>query len=257
MNKLFQLFGIMLFALGTFGCVTPAPTPEGLQKEFAALNPARIAAFPPVLMPHPIGQLSIDPATLMTFDIKATVESKILSAFKNQPGVNGISFNAVRAALKSNAKLIELIDAELRNTAQLTKNSLTRDYLLLPRACQQQQNLLDFYKFCVTGSPNWQALINQFSAAVFNSDTILLPFITALEKKLEQDNYVLQFGVAVLLIDTNTGKLMWGRDSVERIAMPPEKKQFAEVKTIIDRAFSESFWADFPGRRPLSQPAKE
>lgn len=258
MIKVLQLLGILMIALGgSVGCVTPLPTAEGLQKEFAALNPARIAAFPPILMPHPSHALTIDPATLMTYDVKAVVESKILSAFKNQPGVNGISFNAVRAALKSNPQLIETIDSEVRKTAQLTSNTLTREYLLLSKACQQHQNLLGFYKFCVTESPNWRNQLNQFSAAVYNADAMLLPFITAVEKKLEQESYVVRFGIAVMLIDTNTGKLMWGRDAVEQIAMPSEKKQFAEVKTIIDAAFSEKFWANFPGRRPLSPQVKE
>ncbi|MEY2988084.1 MAG: hypothetical protein RJB13_1605 [Pseudomonadota bacterium] len=256
-NKVLHLWQILLIALSPMGCVTPPPTSEGLQKDFEALSPARIAAFPPVLLPHPSSALTIDPATLMTYDIKASVESKILSAFKNQPGVNGISFNAVRAALKNNPKLIETIDSEIRKTAQLTSNNLTREYLLLSKACQQHQNLLGFYKFCVTESPNWQTLLNQFSASVYNSDTVLLPFITAVEKKLEQESYVIRFGVSVLLIDTNTGKLMWGRDRVEQIAMPSDKKQFAEVKTIIDAAFSEQFWADFPGRRSVSPQAKE
>lgn len=257
MNKVLHLVGILLLALSLIGCVTPAPTPEGLQKDFVALNPARIAAFPPIVMPHPSRTVTIDPATLMTFDITASVEAKILSAFKNQPGVNGISFNAVRAALKGNPKLVDTIYSEVKKTAQLTRNNLTREYLLLSKACQQHQNLLGFYKFCVTESPNWKALLNQFSAAVYNADTVLLPFVTGIEKKLEGGSYVVRFGVSVLLIDTNTGKLMWGRDAVEQISMPSDKKQFAEVKTVIDATFSERFWSDFPGRRPVSQQAKE
>lgn len=252
LKNLVHLFGILTIVFTLLGCVTPTATPEGLQKEFAALNPARIAAFPPVLVPHPVSKLSIDPATLLTANISETVERKILSAFKNQPGVNGISFNSVRAALKDKPKLTESIGSEIKSAAQRVNDSMTRNFLLLSKACQQQKNLLDFYNFCVTGSPSWQSLLNQFSAAVYNTDTVLLPLVTAVEKKLDNGAYVLTFGVSVLLIDTNTGKLMWGRDSIERIAMPPEKKHFAEVKTIVDKAFSENFWNDFPGRRTAS-----
>lgn len=237
------------FGFTTSSCVSFLPTREGLQSEFLALNPARIAAFPPVLMPHPAEKTSIDPAAVVTSKVQSLIESEVLAAFKNQPNVNGVSFQTVRNFLKTSPRLAGEIDSELKSMGQLTNSGRARETLLLTKECRAQKSFLDFYKHCLIQSNKWLPLLNQFSAAVQNSDSVLLPILTSLEKTTEKNAYVVKVGVTLLLIDTNSGKLIWGRDSLMRGESPPGVRQFSEVSVLLNKIFVESFWSEFPGRR--------
>ncbi|MEN9528585.1 MAG: hypothetical protein RI932_458 [Pseudomonadota bacterium] len=235
------------------------PTREGLQSDFLALNPARIAAFSPVLMPHPVQKTSIDPATVITAQVQSSIETRILAAFKNQPNVNGVSFQTVRNLLKANPRLAAEIDTELKNMGQLVHSGSAKETLLLSKECRERKNFLDFYKFCMLSSGKWTPLLNQFSLAVLNADSILIPVLTSLEKSSANNIYIVKVGVTLLLVDTNTGKLIWGRDTQIQADAAAGAKQFPDLNPLLDKLFSEPLWAEFPGRRSRAeiQPTKE
>lgn len=230
-------------------CTSVPPTREGLQNEFLALNPARIAAYPPLILPHPAHDTSIDPAAVVTSQIQSQIESKILAAFKNQPNVNGISFQTVRSLIKESPKLASEIDTELKTIGQLANSGSTKELLLLSKECRSQKNVLDFYKHCMIHSSKWIPLMNQFANTVQNADSVLVPILTTLEKSTEKNIYTVRVGVALVLIDTNSGKLIWGRDSIIQFDSPQGTKQFADVNSMLDKIFTEEFWHEFPGRR--------
>ncbi|NBO37772.1 hypothetical protein EBU99_04215 [bacterium] len=256
MKKSLNFVWISLLIVWMSGCTSTQQTRPGVQSEFLALNPSLIAAFPPVIMPHPSESTSLDPAALMTSNLQSAVETRILSAFKNQPNVNGISFQTVRTLLKASDKLANDIDSELKSVGQLANSGAARETLLLSSECRNRRNFLDFYKFCLLQSPKWVPLLNRFSTSVQNSDSILIPVITSLEKATEKDIYFVKFGVALLLVDTNSGRLIWGRDSIVRLDSPAGVKQFSEVTAAVDKTFNESFWAEFPGRRSKQEQNK-
>ena len=253
MKNFLNLLWMASLGFVSSSCTSVPPTREGLQSEFLALNPARIAAFPPMVMAHPVEKTSIDPAAVVTSQVQSLIESEILAAFKNQPNVNGVSFQTVRNSLKTAPRLAGDIDSELKSMGQLTNSGSARETLLLTRECRSQKSFLGFYKHCVNQSNKWTSLLNQFSAAVQNSDSILLPILTSLEKTTEKNAYVVRVGVTLLLIDTNSGKLIWGRDSIMRAETPSGVRQFAEVNVLLDKIFVESFWSEFPGRRARSE----
>jgi len=240
-------------------CTTTPTTREGLQSEFLALNPARIAAFAPVLMPHPVNKTSIDPATVITAQVQASIETRILAAFKNQPNVNGVSFQTVRSLLKNSPRVAADIDTELKNMGQLVHSGSAKETLLLSKECRERKNFLDFYKHCMLSSGRWTQLLNQFSLAVLNSDSMLIPVLTSLEKSTDNNTYVVKVGISLLLIDTNTGRLIWGRDTQIQAGSAQGLKQFPELNPLLDKLFSEPLWAEFPGRRTKveNQPSKE
>lgn len=246
-HKIFWRIGVFLGCISA--CTTVTPVRQGIQPDAVALNPARIAAFPTLTIPHPSEQSSLDPASLMSGDVVRAVESRILSAFKNQPGVNGIAFQSVRFSLKSNPKLPTEIDSEIRSMGQLTNSGAARETLLLSAECRSRRNFLDFYKHCLMKSQRWVPLLNQFSMAVQNSDSVLIPVVTSLEKSTTRGIYSLKFGITLLLIDTNSGRLLWGRDTTVQIDSAQGVKQFPDIKLAYDKIFNEAFWAEFPGRR--------
>lgn len=237
-------------------CATFAPLRQGVQSDALALNPARIAGYPTLLFPHPSLETSLDPATLMSGEVVASVETRILAAFKNQPGVNGISFQTVRTVLKSNPKIQTDVDSEIRAMGQLVNSGSARENLLLTAECRARHSFLDFYKFCLLKSQRWVPLLNQVSIAVQNSDSLLIPVVTSLEKTTERNSYVLKFGLSLLLVDTNNGRLIWGRDVIATLNSVPGVKQFPDLKTAYDKIFTENFWAEFPGRRSRPESSK-
>lgn len=249
MKKLMNFLWISIAAIHFVSCTTVPSTREGIQTEFLAVNPARIAAFPPILMPHPVEKTSIDPAAVITSKIEGQIESRILTAFKNQPNVNGVSFQTVRNLIKSQPKLSSEIDTEIKAMGQLTNSGSARETLLLSKECRSQKNFLDFYKHCMGQSQKWVPLMNQFATTVQNSDSVLLPILTTLEKTTDRNVYFVRVGIALLLIDTNSGKLIWGRDTIARIDSPSGTKQFADVNAVLEKILSENFWMEFPGRR--------
>lgn len=256
MKIFFNIFAVLGLLLASSGCASLPASREGIQSESKALNPARIAAFTPILMPHPVQPASIDPTTAGSTKIQSFVESRILASFKNQPNVNGISFQSVRTALTSFPRLAAEIDSEMKSIGQLTNSGVARETLLLSSECRARKNFLDFYKYCLLGSQRWISQLNQFSLAVQNTDSILIPVITALEKMTVNDIYTVRFGIALLLLDTNSGKLIWGRDSLVRIESPMGAKQFADIPKSFETVFSEAFWAEFPGRRSRPETSK-
>ncbi|MFZ9519720.1 MAG: hypothetical protein ACO3A4_04515 [Silvanigrellaceae bacterium] len=253
---LFCFFGIMA-GFATTACTSTPTLRQGVQPEAVALNPARIAAFPMLLIPHPSEQSSLDPGALSSGEIITAIESKILSAFKNQPGVNGIGFQSVRSSLKTTPGLSANIEGEMRSMGQLANSGSARETLLLSGECRSRKSFLDFYKHCLLKSQRWVPLLNQFSLVVQNSDSMLLPILTSLEKFTNKDTYSVRFGVALLLVDTNSGRLIWGRDSSVLVESPAGVKQFPDLKTAYDKIFTESFWAEFPGRRSKPEATKQ
>jgi hypothetical protein len=251
---LFWRFSILLGCV--CACTTVPSLRQGVQPDSVALNPARIAAFPTLLIPHPSEPASLDPASLMSGDVVASVESKILAAFRNQPGVNGIAFQTVRNSLKSNPNLSVGIENEIRNMGQLVNSGSARETLLLTAECRARKNFLDFYKHCLLKSQSWVILLNQFSLAVQNSDSVLIPVVTCLEKGTTKGQYQIRFAISLLLIDTNSGRLIWGRDVTARIDSAAGAKQFPDIKVAYDKIFTEDFWAEFPGRRAKSEDAR-
>jgi hypothetical protein len=246
-QKFFWRFGVLLGSLTA--CTTTRPLRQGIQPDAIALNPARIAAFPPLTIPHPSEKGSLDPASLLSGEVTDSVESRILAAFRNQPGVSGIAFQSVRVSLRANPKLSSDIDGEIRSMGQLANSGSARETLLLSPECRSRKNFLDFYKHCLLRSQRWVPLLNQFSLTVQNSDSVLIPVITLLEKNTGKGVYSLRMGISLLLLDTNSGRLLWGRDTAVQIDSAGGAKQFPELKAAFDKIFNEEFWAEFPGRR--------
>ena len=106
----------------------------------------------------------------------------------------------------------------------------------------------------------WVAWLGETSARLKNADALLLPFIThALERRyVDRGLRVAErgLGVALLLVDTNTGELLWsgGRSAV----VPAKRLEAAGVAgelappdwaRVEERVYTDDLWRDFPGRQ--------
>lgn len=271
------------------GCTTTKPVAMGIQPEFEAINPSRILAVPVFALPDPARPSEIDGAVLTAENGRGVIERNVLQAFRNQPGVNGVSFQAVRDSLGASPNAWNKLDATMRRTAARLVSTKEGERLSLGKECLARKSFLDFYVHCLSRDKEWIDGLNELSARILNADTAMLTVVTALEKKPEPEGtgLTLRGAVVALLVDTNSGKLIWGRQSEGStrttegsgrpgVATPvpgsgPTSStesasgsasgrpsgagtRVPEVGELFPRLLGEEFWAEFPGRRSAETP---
>lgn len=240
---------LLFFACALTSCRTTPTTTAGIQTEFRALNPSRVLAVPVFILPDPSTPSVVDLALVESGRVREAYEKTILEAFKNQPGVNGISFSSVRQALGASPTVREQMQTDLTGLSKEILSADPRVRARFTKGCLNRQTFLDFYVHCVSSGKGWVTQLNALSAKVLNADTALLPFLTRLQSESERDGEKVTAGVAVLLVDTNTGKLIWGRENSLNLASKlgggPSP---TEWQRLFQSLFPEAFWADFPGR---------
>lgn len=238
-------------------CVSKPLVPMGLQSEFKAISPSRVLALPLFLLPNPSEPAQIDLPAWATGGGEKLLETQLLEGFKNQPGVNGVSFQSVRRALGSDPVTPWFVlKSELDASAKALSSTDPQVRAGLPKACLKRKSVLDFYVFCVSPKKAWLEGLNALSAKVLNADTALVIVVTHFEKSVVDGLYSAQAGLAALLVDTNTGRMIWGRQAAHSVQSPADKKAFPAWETVFAGLFSESFWEEFPGRVPKTADSK-
>lgn len=238
-------------ALSVHACRSGPLVAQGIQPEFNAINPSRILAVPLFTLPDPGSPSSIDVSAFETGNVSAVIEAEVLSAFRNQPGVNGVSFGAVRQALGKSPNVWNQLDTEMRNTSLKLTSRSPEDRAALSSECLKRKNFVDFYVHCLAKQKTWINALNALSARALNADSALLTVVTSLSKNQIEGRYGIEAGIAVVLVDTNTGKLLWGRQNAKRLESSEGTARFPEWKVLFDQLLDEAFWADFPGRKPV------
>lgn len=244
------------------GCQTTKPIPAGIQPEFVAVNPSRILAVPVFALPNPGRPAEVDLTIFEGNGAEKAIEDAVLGAFKNQPNVNGVSFQAVGRALGAPPHARSRMATILQNTTAKLTSTVEAERMPLGKDCLARRNFLDFYVYCIAPQKAWVDELNALSTLILNADTALLTVVTELRSGTAQGSstgapglLTLEGEAAVLIVDTNTGKLIWGRERRERLAAEAKNAEAVpDTATLFSKLFSESFWSDFPGRRkPLPQ----
>lgn len=252
-----RVLGVCFLSALQLSCrSTPAIVP-GIQPEFEALNPSRILAVPSFVLPDPGAFSSVDIAALETGNTRAALESKVTSAFQNQPGVNGVSFSTVRQAIGKRPNVWDVLDAQMRSTSLKLTSRNSQERAELSSDCLKRKNFLDFYSFCLAPEKKWVSGLNTLSAKVLNADSALLTAITRLEKTTEKNRYGIAAGLALVLVDTNTGKLIWGKQTSGELLAPEGSASFPEWSPLFESLLNDNFWAEFPGRKLKEVPANK
>lgn len=241
---------ILGFLFNVFiSCQSAKTLPSGIQEDYKAVNPASIIAVPAFILPDPSTLSSIDPALLNAQLIVQKIQDKIIQSFNGQPYINGHSFNAVSSAIGNNKPTVwNKLDETLRNVANRFNSSETSIRTLITSSCLSRKNFVEFYTYCLAPDSNWINNLNLLSARVLNADTALIVVITNLESRVVNDIYSISGGFSVLLIDTNNGKLIWGKDAASSLVNTKEKKYYPNWDELINKIFTEDFWDQFPGR---------
>ncbi len=262
-NQLTKL--TILFSFFFIACQSSKPINLGIQKGFEAVNPAAVIAVPIFTIPDPSFEFSsIDPSILPTQKIIPSLEDKIIESFNHQPNINGYPFAVIKKAIGMKPPVCDKLKPTLctppKSTVWNDLNSAmqsvaarfsSRDIktrVLITPNCLARKNFIEFYSYCLAQDKDWLAGLNTLSSRVLNADSALITVITHLENKEENQNYKTIGSFAILLVDTNNGKLIWGNFKKEILINPPDKKYFPQWDDLLNKVLDADFWNGFPGR---------
>jgi len=243
------LVWISLLAM-TSGCSTTKDDRLGLQIDGLAYIPARIAVLPCRTWPEQAsyrGMLLSNVSRDVKSDLCKAIDQFVVDGFKNQPYMRGISPTVVLALLEREKEdeLLDRIDELWRRQ---------------PGDCSRCTSASAYYNQAIAQRESWRLWLSRFSRAAFNSDAVLIPFITYTHegRTVERGLTVAHrnAGGLLALIDTNTGTLIWtgGREAQARQQKPnaqsgPDEPTFPDWPEVISRLLIDELWMQFPGRQ--------
>lgn len=249
LEALVVLFMVLLVA----GCIT-SPDGDlrlGIQPGHQAYVPARIAVLPCQIWPHGAQfagwRVSATPQPDAERDLCQAIDQFVIAGFKDQPFMKGYSPTAVQQCLKSGGN-----EHVLQELAGLWQHQ--------PEDCSGCTHSASFYTRSISGRPAWQRWIQSLSRTCQSVDAVLLPFAFPLHEGIEdQDSRrqaVRQGAVTLLLIDTNSGQLLWAgaREASTAVtldrpeSLPHAAATYAPWPDLTQRLLTDVLWIDFPGR---------
>jgi hypothetical protein len=275
MKRCFFSYFFLFFLLT--GCQTQPKISTGIQAGFEGLNPAAVVAVPVFVMPDASSEsASVDYSLLSTEKLIPLFEDKIIQSFDHQPNINGYPFAVVKKAIgyqgnifvstatgasATQKDLWANMNSEMRKVAARFASRSPKTRLLITPDCLGRKNFVQFYSSCLASEKDWLGSLNQLSDAVLNSDTALIAVVTNLQNRFVNDTYQIEGGIAVLLVDTNNGSLIWGNYADQTLINPKEKQFFPSWSELVNHLLGSQFWSGFPGRiEPtvlLSSPAEK
>jgi len=241
----------LLAALPLAGCITASGQASyGVQSEHTGYVPARIAIFPcrrwPARASYQDLPLSNVQDTAVT-ELCQEFDTFVVDGFSAQPFMKGYSPKYVEKALGQ------------AESAAFTAD-LDRTWRREAGDCRDCRTPPAYYKAQVAARPAWRRRLDDVSNHVHGADAVLLPFVTYTTERHYDDRGVAvterAAGVALLLIDTDTGDLIWagGREA----AVPSKRFVAGDVtnspppplwSAVADRLLVEDLWREFPGRQ--------
>jgi hypothetical protein len=236
----------LFFALIQTQCVTPEKGDYGVQAEQLARIPARIAVVPCRAWPQGARFVNQPELKASPEDLKALCEKfdqYVLQGFDGQPYMRGISPRVV-------LKLLE----QSQQPDLLTK--IDELWFRPGQACESCQHPASYYREVIAPRPDWRAWLTNFARSASQSDALLLPLVIEADKGTLNDRGLIfnfrRARIALLLIDTNNGELIWigGRETESRL--PKEKgapDTLPDLEDFYRNLFIPDLWLEFPGRQ--------
>ena len=246
--KLFSVF----FFLGIlfFSCTDTPHVSQGIQIEYRTSSVGKIISIPTFLFPEPlIVSKKIDIALLQSYKINEIFEKNIIQSFQNQIWIHGYPFSEIQKMIQ-NSKSDFLIQMENRfkfyGNRFYSKNIV--DDLETSEACRHRKNFLDFYTFCVSDDKKWISNLNELSSFIHNAESALIPVITEMHFDMTSRTNSSTVGGSVLLIDTNNGKLIWGKSFLVTLPFNDKNNEKNMPSRLLEFLLKDEFWIDFPNR---------
>lgn len=248
-----RIFMTLFFAatlLNMGGCVHSKNNLEtGVQPSHTAFVPARIAVFPCGAWPS---QLHFDNLPTANVDesqiqeICSRFDRFVIQGFDEQPYMRGLTPDAVKKLLtKGNQEEL------LQQRAALWERKESD--------CLTCVNIGSYYQQSIANRPEWQTWLTQMSRAARHADALLLPQVLYVREEKDNKRGALvssrRAKLALLLIDTNNGGLIWygQRDAQASDHLLADAGNSAPPppawSVLYDRLFTNDLWRDFPGRQ--------
>ena len=218
----------------------------GVQPEQLAKIPARIAVLP--CRSWPEGARFIDQATIEIppSDRQAlcqAFDTYVLQGFEGQTYMRGLSPKVVKTLLEQNK--------EPNFLAQLDEL-----WFRPGQACEACRHPASYYNEVIAPRIEWRTWLVNLSRLTSQADAVLLPlFVTAKQGEINDRGLLFnnrQAAIALLLIDTNNGQLIWmGGRQTESLAPKTSSTDTAlpDPVTFFKNLFALDLWLEFPGRQ--------
>ncbi len=240
------IFSLILLLVTSCVSLEDKSSQSGLALEYQNFIPARIAVLPTKLWPQASvydGFLATNLSDSQIVAFCRLVDEFVIKSFTNQPFIKGYTPNLVSNFLKSNNKQEQL--DKLLGFWQVKDKKF---YV----------NPLEIYNRSVFLDNNWLLWLHELSLNVNYADAVFIPFLLhAREEKSDVRGIlhsVRSLRIALFLIDTNNGKVVWenevGADFAAKDFVNLTKKSYPEYpdwQIVKDRVFLNTLWLDFPG----------
>ena len=256
MIQIAKCLGVKLLVMTTLlsACISNLHPDEnyGIDPAKTGFVPARIALVPCMVWPDRATAIKNFPIiNRPREELKAICEDfdkYVADGFDNQPFMKGLS-----------PKLIERLYTSAGLTPAIT-DAINEEWRAQPTDCPNCQSLPSSYNRSIKNRTSWQIWLSKFSGATKGADAIMIPFILSTNTRIEDDRGILQSvrsgAVAILLIDTNDGSLIWsgGRKSeviYKALVNATARSKMPEppLEDLKRRLFTDAIWLDFPGRQ--------
>ena len=246
---------LLLFVTAlTARCITPIEneTPYGISPTRAGYVPARMAIINCIFWPDRAAKLkgmplSNVPSTEMT-DLCTSFDQFVTQGFENQPFMKGLS-----------AKFVEKMYASSNPTTKLAEG-IAMQWQFRSGDCATCAGVPSFYNSSIAPRKEWAVWLSEFSKATKSTDALLVPIViynmTTRDDNRGIVNARRSASIALLLIDPNTGDLIWsgGRESEVTSKIfaddPRSKTNYPPPQDELKKhLFTDAVWLGFPGRQ--------
>ncbi len=196
------------------------PPSFGLSEEFKGYIPARTVIWPCQFWPQRAVMDAFQPSNRPIDEQNVfcqAIDTHITRAFEGEPYIKAFSSKAVVERLKS------YNDGHVLKAFDYIKRSIP------PAGTLSKENEVAAYQQYFFENPAWLPWLLNLSEATLQADAVLFPFLVTLNQFSLDDRgifYNRTFGrIAFLLVDINTGKLIWARASSGQILTPSNAPQ--------------------------------
>jgi len=245
-------WSVILIAISS--CVSSHNVDEkyGINQKRIGFVPARIALLPCMVWPSSATKLRNLPAINRPEDetksLCEELDKYVADGFDNQPFMKGLS-----------PKLVEKMYSKA-GLAPEVPTAIAAEWKSKSDDCKDCITLPAIYNLTLKNRPSWQIWLTKISSATNGADAIMVPVILSTNTRVENDRGILQSirsgAIAILLIDTNDGDLIWsgGRQAevnYKAFANSTSGKQMPEppLDDLKRRLLTDAIWLEFPGRQ--------
>ena len=244
MGRVLSVIFILLLFLGCATTDAPSIANFGIQPGVESYVPARIAVAPCQPWPSLADYKERGSVALKADELQELCHSfdeYVLKGFANQPYLHGYTPKVIAEMLKKSdhPDLMSQWD----------------EHWQPQQKCEACSNSVAFYHTEMAVKISWQQWLNDLSKFTRHCDALLLPLILTATAEQQNDRGLRksekELALALFLIDTNNGKLIWAQSrnsGIHNESLQGDFPPFPPWSSLSERLLTEALWKEFPGR---------